>query len=324
MRADGAERGGAPRADRLQQAVLEPAAMLVAAFEVEIGRPRLAPALHREAVGAAAFEPDVNDVAHLLIIRRVVAVAEKALRARRVPGIRTLGRKRLYDAVQNGRVTQGFVGFAVDEYGHRHAPGALPADAPIRPPGDHARQPRAPGLRDEFRVFDGLQRTGANVLRPVHADEPLRRGAIDDRCLAAPAMRVGVVQRAARQQPACLLERQRNRPGRLEHMQPGEMRHARRIRAVILHQLRHLDPVGAGQREVFLAMGGCDVHEAGALVGRHVIGRQQRGVMVKALAAQGVRADGAGQGLAKVHVHDVMRGNPGRLANFWHEGERDQ
>ena len=85
------ERGGAAGADRLQQAGLEPAAMLVGAFQVEIGGPGQAAILEGEAVGGAAFEPDVDDVHDLLVIGRVAVRAEEAGGGRGEPGIRALG-----------------------------------------------------------------------------------------------------------------------------------------------------------------------------------------------------------------------------------------
>ena len=66
--------------------------MLVGAFEIEVGGPALlgpVAALQREDVGAAAVEPDVEDVGdHLVIVG--VAVAEEGGGVGRIPGVDAL------------------------------------------------------------------------------------------------------------------------------------------------------------------------------------------------------------------------------------------
>ncbi len=74
----------------LQQRALEPAAMLVAALQIQVGGPaKLWPfaGLQREDMGAAAVEPDVEDVENLFVIIGVIRVAQIFLRARRFPRI---------------------------------------------------------------------------------------------------------------------------------------------------------------------------------------------------------------------------------------------
>jgi hypothetical protein len=87
--------------------------------------------------------------------------------------------------------------FLVQEERDRHAPVALTRDAPVRTVGDHRVQARlAPG-RDELGVFDGFERALAQGVAGgwllVHADEPLRGGAVDQRGLVAPAVHVAVL-----------------------------------------------------------------------------------------------------------------------------------
>ena len=53
----------APRADADEQRTLEPAAVLIAALEVEVGRPPQAWARQHRLVARAGVEPDVQDVA---------------------------------------------------------------------------------------------------------------------------------------------------------------------------------------------------------------------------------------------------------------------
>ena len=82
-----------------QQRGMEPAAMLVRAFEIERRPARPGPdcRLQHEGMGRARFEPDVDDVLHLLVVVGIVVVAEEARGRAREPGVGALlleGRRR--------------------------------------------------------------------------------------------------------------------------------------------------------------------------------------------------------------------------------------
>ena len=79
----------------------------------------------------------------------------------------------------------------VDKERNRNAPGALARNAPIRPPFHHTLDPGAPPVRRKLGFTDLFQRCLAQP-RLLHADEPLRRCAEDDRRLVTPAVRVAV------------------------------------------------------------------------------------------------------------------------------------
>src|SRR5438874_2225085 len=66
----------------LQQGGLEPAAVLVGAFQVGIGRPpAVGSVLQGEGVGRPGIEPDVEDVLDLLVAGRIVVAEEVAVGA---------------------------------------------------------------------------------------------------------------------------------------------------------------------------------------------------------------------------------------------------
>ena len=92
-----------------------------------------------------------------------------------------------------------------DENRQRHAPGALARQHPIGLVHDHALDPVLAGWRRPARALDRVGRDGAKGLaalrvgeRPVHRQEPLRRVAEDHRRLRAPAVRILVLEPAAR------------------------------------------------------------------------------------------------------------------------------
>ncbi len=181
---------------------MEPAAMLVGAFEVQVGRPGQAARLQHEGVGRAALEPHVDDVHHLLVVCGIAAVAEEARRRRGIPGIRAFGGERLDDAGHHGRVAQRLAGAAFDEHRDRHAPGALAADAPVRAGGDHAaRCGCGRQVGHEIGVADRGERLAANVLlgpsmRMNHCGVARKISG----ALGTPGMRVGMHELAAREQ----------------------------------------------------------------------------------------------------------------------------
>ena len=73
MGQDFVERGAAARAACFQKRGLEPAAMLVGAFQIERGRPfEVRALLEHEGVGATGIEPHIEDVADLLPGGRVL------------------------------------------------------------------------------------------------------------------------------------------------------------------------------------------------------------------------------------------------------------
>ena len=146
--------------------------MLVGAFEIEVGRPlEVRPLLQHEGVRGAGIEPDVEDVAHLLVGGNVVdqAAEEPLGGAVGEPGVRALGPEGGGEALRIGLVVgkvrsgDDLAALAVAEHGDRHAPGALAADHPVGPVLDHGAQAVLSGARDEARLVDG--REGARAQR---------------------------------------------------------------------------------------------------------------------------------------------------------------
>ena len=95
----------------LQQRGLEPAAMLVRSFEVEIGADARAVArLDHEGVRGAAVEPDVEDVVHGLVARRVMLVPEQVRVIGGEPRIRAARAKGFDDALVDGGIVEILAG----------------------------------------------------------------------------------------------------------------------------------------------------------------------------------------------------------------------
>ena len=152
----------------------------------------------------------------------------------------------------------------------RHAPDALARDAPVGPVRDHALDARLPPRRDPARLADRLERALAQVLR-VHRDEPLRRGEEDHRVVAAPAVRIRVIEVLAMPEEALVLERLFDLRIRVGDLEPGE--HLDRLveAAARIERRVDLEAVADAGLVVVGAVAGRGVDRAGAGFERDVV-----------------------------------------------------
>ena len=167
MRQHLAERRAAARAEADEQRALEPAAMLVAAFEVDVRRPgQLRPHRQHRLVARTRIEPDVEDV-HLALevvppqVGQVRPGGHELLDRPLVPGVGAVASRRppRRCSTISGRQHRFAAARAVERR-NRHAPRALARDAPVRPVRDHVvdavvpprRESTSPGDR---RLIDG-------------------------------------------------------------------------------------------------------------------------------------------------------------------------
>ncbi len=174
-----------------------------------------------------------------------------------------------------------------DEERHRHAPLPLPRQRPVRTVLDHAVAAAPCPSRDRIAwprcraraVSRNVVCRLSSVLprHVVHAGEPLRRRAIDDRRLVPPAVHVAVREllrgrtvrpaRAAWQRSADSLPRssRRRKTAALPANRPSPPHGIQDL--VVLHA------VAAARLKVFDAIGRRRMHDAGALLQRHVVDR---------------------------------------------------
>ena len=167
-----AERRPSARAEADEQRALEPAAVLVAAFEVDVGRPgQLGPDRQHRLVARSRIEPHVEDV-HLAREGRAAA------RAAREAGGQELLDGPLVPRV--GAVLAEHGGGLLDERGrrhrfaarravdgrNRHAPGPLARDAPVGAVHEHVVDAVvAPRRHPLDGVVDGVERRFPQRLR---------------------------------------------------------------------------------------------------------------------------------------------------------------
>ena len=153
----------------------------------------------------------------------------------------------------------------------RRAPEPVPADRPV--PG--VLQPLA-----ELAVLDVAGHPGDLLVQldhPVaelgHLDEPARHRLVDQRVPAAPAVRVGVRVGLLAHQAALLVELGGDAGVRVEDVLALEVGHDAGESRVLVDGEHGRDPGRVAGHRVGLAVGGCHVHDARAVLGRYVIGQ---------------------------------------------------
>ena len=285
-----------------EQRALEPAAMLVGTFEVHVRR--LAQAVLRTlakhaVVSDAGIEPDVENVADLVVVLRLFAKQFSCVK--RIPRVGAFALHALGDlAHQRGRIGMRQAGLAMDEQCDRHAPGALARDRPVRPAIDHAGDARLAPVGEPLDLLDRIQRIGAQV-GLAHRDEPLRRGAERHRRLVAPAVRIAVVELEEGEQRTDAAQRLDDDVVRLPDVQAGQRgvtqrRRRRQVHAATVDRV-HLrgrvlrdQAVLQADRIVFLAVARRGVDRTRTVLGTDVVAEDERDV------ALGVETDGRAAG----------------------------
>src|SRR5216683_2858531 len=260
--------------------------MLVSAFGVEVGGPVQFGLEVEDGVPACAgLEPDVEDV-HLLA---ELFVAAGALRSPGqecgcvvdVPGVGAFFFEEIDDALVDGLVVERGMALLAEEDRDGYAPDALAGDAPVGARGDHVGDSLlAPGgVPDDLGdlVEGALTEGGLGALlvehRRFHADEPLLGGADDDGVVAAPAVRVGVLEAGGAEDGSFFSQEVDDDGVRFED---GEaligFATGVALTAGVVDVLDFRQVVALAGVEVVDAMGGSGVDGSGALVGGDVLG----------------------------------------------------
>ena len=190
-----------------EQRRLEPAAMLVRPFEIEIGdrvgiafgahQIRPAPAFQHEGMGRTRIKPHIENVGDTFVIVHRVIGAQIFGGARLFPGIDAFFGDRRHDPRIHRRIDQHIASVAMHKQRQRHAPGALARQHPVGAAFDHGTDAVAAffghkrgGLDRRHRAFAQSARGQhrVEIVRAcrqdrrdlfVHRHEPLRRAAKD-------------------------------------------------------------------------------------------------------------------------------------------------
>ena len=180
---------------------MKPAAVLISALEINVGWPgqiRLMPE-HGDVAGTG-FEPDVDDIGLFAEFSSATFAAlgssGKCVGFGRIPGIGAEAAEEVNHFAIERRIIQRLAATFAQEHGDGHAPDTLARDAPVRPCCNHVGDALfAPG-RIPLHFLDLIQRAAAQRTarhRRFHRDEPLLGRSEDDGIVAAPAVRIRVL-----------------------------------------------------------------------------------------------------------------------------------
>ena len=252
--------------------------MLIGTLQIERRRPaQIRPRAEHRLVTRARVEPDVEDVAFALerpiAARRAGEVrGQEVVEIALVPGVgavlvehrcRPLDERRRQRRLAARRAVEGRDG---------NAPRPLARDAPVGPVGHHVADPLLPPRGKPLDAGDGVERPPAQV-SAVERDEPLRGGEEDDRVVAAPAVRVGVLDLGPLPEPAALGQSRLHVRVRLEDPHSTEQLHVGREAAARPDRRVHVEAVLHPRVEVVGAVARGGVDGAGALVEGDVVGQ---------------------------------------------------
>ena len=191
------------------------------------------------------------------------------------------------------------------EDGDGHAPRPLARDAPVGAVGDHAVDALlAPG-RNPLHLPDGLQRPLPEAVL-LHGDEPLLGRPEQHRLLAAPAVRIGVLELLGVEQRPVRLELGDDRRIGLPDGHAGEVLDLGDESAVIVHRVVDREAVFHPRLVVLRAVARRRVDAAGPLVHGDVPGGEDRRRSVD----PGVLRLEALQARARHPADDLRRGQP--------------
>ena len=253
-----------------EQRGVEPAAVLVAAFEVEVGGIADVVALAQDGVvGGAGVEPDVEDVVQFFVVDEVGG-RDEIFQRQGEPCFDAVffddGGGFVHD-VEDVRVQ--FARFFVLDEAERHAPVALAGDAPIGAVGNHVGEAAASPFGGEAHVLQAIQR-GLAQAGFVHADEPLRGGAVDGRAVVAPAVRVAVADGFVVDEAVLVAQELHDFGVGFEDVFAGEVRGVAAEGAVGQDGVQHVNAVLAADFKVFDAVRRRGVNAAGTGIQRDV------------------------------------------------------
>ncbi len=261
-----------------QQRAVEPAAMLVGAFQIEICREgEIGTGFQHGRPAGAGVKPDIENIAFALPVRAAAFGADKALghnvfQRHLVPVVAARGvfGKALGEVPHPLGIVPGLAAIFAQQGHDGNAPLPLPGNAPVRARLDHIVDAFAPPRGNPAHlVVDGVQGALAQLVF-FHADEPLGGGTEDHRILAAPAVRIGMGNGTRVQQGAHFLQLVDDAGIGFKDIEAGKKFHAGQKTARIVQGRIDVQFVFKAHFIVFATMTGGGVHAAGTGVQCHM------------------------------------------------------
>ena len=141
---------------------MEPTAVLVGTFQIDIGGPQLGGVLHQRCkVGGAGVKPAIEGVGFLVegsaaAVRTGKAFGNQFHGFGLKPDIGAVLIKQLGDLFDGIRIGNGLAAILAVEYGNGQTPTALTADTPVCALTDHADHALAAPAGEPLNIFNGF------------------------------------------------------------------------------------------------------------------------------------------------------------------------
>ena len=304
------------RADGGQKAGLEPASVLVGAFQIDVGRPQLGSVLHEGGVvGGAGVKPAVQSVG-LLVEGFAAAMGAAQPFGNQLHGVLLKPDVGAVFVEQLREVGDGLVGadglaaVPAVEHGDGQTPAALTGNAPVGTLPDHADHPLAAPGGQPLHILaggDGL------VLEGLHRAEPLRGCPEDDGLLAAVVVGVGVDDLLGGEQSAAFLHVRENDGVAFLGLHTGVLAGVVGVASVVVHGDDQIHAVAHAGLVVVGTEAGGGVDTARTGIHGDVLGVHQTGGLVdEGMLCQHILKELAGVGgddlvmLEAADVHDLV------------------
>ena len=256
--------------------------MLVRAFQIHVrgvtGEFRTH--INHGRVGRPGVKPHVEGIRHFLVAVGVIAKDVAGIEIPpRLDAVNFNAFRHFFHQFEGTRVQ--FVGFFVHEQRHRHAPGTLTGDTPVRAVSDHRFDTRLAPVRDPLHAFDLFQRLRAQAFL-IHAHEPLRGGAEDDRRFVAPAARIAVLHFFHVQQRAAVTQHLNDDVVGFEDVDAIQRRiGTRQVSTVRANRVGDFQTVFLADGVVVRTVAAGGMHRTGTRVQRHVVAKDRRHVEIE-------------------------------------------
>ncbi len=295
-----------------EQGRVKPSAILIAAFKVKVGRPgeiRLVP--QHGGVAGAGLKPYIDDVC-LFAERSATTGGANVSGFFRVPRVRAFAREQFHNGAVGLFRLQQLAAFVAKEDSDGNAPDPLAGDAPVGTSGDHVADALFTPRRNPLYLLDLVKRALAQrsvFHRSFHGDEPLLCSPENHRIVAAPAMRIRVLDFGFRHEHAARLQQLDDRLVGLKDRFTFVLGQAILQMAGFVHVGALVKFVLCAGIKIVRAMRRCGMHSACALFRGDVIrqyaqdraikkGMGKRGVLE--LATGKARSDGCALELAGI------------------------
>ena len=291
--------------DGSQQRGLEPSAVLIRAFQIQIGRPNVfILILHHRKVRGAGVKPTVQSIGLLHEVNAAAMGAGKAL-GQKLCGTLFVPHVGAVLTKQSGNTGNGFVvenglsAILAIEHGNGQTPMTLTGDTPIGTLAHHLLNAVSSPLGQPFNLFTSLYRL---VFEGVYRAEPLGSCTEDDGIFASPAVRILMLKLLGSKERTGLLHICQNGVVGFVIAQSRKLARVGGLIAAVIHGYQRRQTVAAASDVVICTKSACGMNASRTAVHGNVISNGQKAVPIQ----EGMLGSHVLKKLTGIRCHDLI------------------